>query len=162
MRSGGVARWMTAMVVWGSIMTCSVPRPALAEATFPNSLMSVSAGVVYETFVDEEDGSGLALGGEYERRLSQWWGVGVLAEFTSETRDFLLAVPVSLHFWRGARLIGAPAIELGEPKVGAVRTGLGYDWETADGHSIGFEFFVDFLEDDRRTFVLGLSAGKIF
>ena len=163
MRQAGTAGWLTTILVSAVIIssTVLVPPAYTEDAEIPHGIISVSAGAIHETFTDAESETGVSIGVEYEYRASRLWGVGALVELTTETRDVLVAVPVSLHFYGSFRVLAAPAVEFGEPKVAAFRLGLGYDWDLSPRHNIGLDSFVDFLEDGRRSFVLAFSFGSI-
>lgn len=72
----------------------------------PNEI-ALFAGITDEEHHDSE----FSLGIEYERRLSQHWGVGGLLEYTDELRNSILAVPVYWHPGGGWKLVAAPGIE---------------------------------------------------
>ena len=128
-----------------------------SEHEYERNLVAVYVGVTSE---DRRD-KGLALGIEYERRLTQSFGVGVLAEHTFGDLDFwVYAVPFAYHTGRWKFLI-APGVEDGD--LGAdflVRVGGDYAfeagrWEIAPGLDI------DFVDGD-QVFVVGVSIGRGF
>jgi hypothetical protein len=53
----------------------------------------------------------LTLGFEYERRLSQQWGVGAFLEYADGLRNSVFAVPVYWHPGGGWIVIAAPGVE---------------------------------------------------
>ncbi len=127
------------------------------EHEYHRNLVAVYVGVTSE---DRRD-NGLALGIEYERRLTQSFGVGVLAEHTFGDLDFwVYAVPFAYHTGRWKFLI-APGVEDGD--LGSdflVRVGGDYAfevgrWEFAPGLD------VDFVDGD-QVLVVGVSIGRGF
>ena len=117
--------------------------------------------------------TGFAFGADYERRLSELWGVGLLAELTvggDRPRDLVLGVPVSLHAVRGLRLVVAPGLEFkpggGEEEAESeedapeflLRLGASYEFEVGR-YSIAPEFDVDIVNFDEIILVYGLAFG---
>jgi hypothetical protein len=112
---------------------------------------------------EHETEGGFALGLDYEYRLARLLGAGVLVEVTAgELRDVVVIVPVSLHPWRGLRLVAAPGANV--PSEGdaefLMRLGVGY--RLPIGHfTLGPEFNADLI-DGTPTYVFGVSFGVGF
>jgi hypothetical protein len=79
------------------------------HADHPNEI-GFFAGVTDEKGHDAE----FSIGFEYERRLSQRWGIGGLSEYTDGLRNSILGVPVYWHPGGGWIFIGAPGVEYHE------------------------------------------------
>jgi len=110
-----------------------------------------------------EIGAGFALGADYEFRLHRLVGVGALVEVAAgDIRDVIVIAPVSLHLWRGFKLVAAPGVEV--PGHGGseflFRLGVAYLFPI-DIFSIGPEFNVDIV-DGHPTYVTGLAVGVGF
>jgi hypothetical protein len=105
--------------------------------------------------------NGLALGVEYERRLNESFGVGVLAEHTFGDLDiWVYAVPFAYHTGRWKFYI-APGIEDGDHgNESLVRLGGEYGYEVG-AWEISPQFDVDFIDGD-QVLVLGVTFGKGF
>lgn len=108
---------------------------------------------------EDETESGFALGVEYQYRLARLIGVGALVEVaTGELRDVLLIAPLSLHPWRGLRLVVAPGVEI--PDEGsaefALRFGAGYKFPIGERFTILPEFNADLI-DGTPTYVFGAT-----
>jgi hypothetical protein len=76
------------------------------HAYHPNEV-GFFTGVTNEKGHDAE----FSIGFEYERRLSQRWGIGGLFEYTDGLRNRIFAVPVYWHPGGGWKLIAAPGVE---------------------------------------------------
>ena len=121
----------------------------------PNSL-ALFVGVT-----DEGRHQALALGIEYERRLNESFGVGVLAEHTFGDLDFwVYAVPFAYHTGRWKFYI-APGVEDGDHgSESLVRVGGEYAFEVGEWE-ISPQLDVDLVDGD-EVFVLGVTFGKGF
>jgi hypothetical protein len=61
---------------------------------------------------DGRDYAAFTVGFDYERRLSQLWGVGLMADWSfGDRREYILAVPVFLHPGSNFRFHLAPGVE---------------------------------------------------
>jgi len=112
---------------------------------------------------EEETETGFGGGFEYEYRFSRWLGVGVLAEAVSgDLRDVLAIAPISLHPWRGLRLVAAPGAEISKENdaVFAFRLGVGYEFEFGR-FTVAPEYNADLVEGT-PTHVFGLAFGVGF
>ena len=129
------------------------------EAThdFHPNLLALFVGVTREG----SNENGLALGIEFERRLSESFGVGVIAEHTFGDLDFwVYAVPFAYHTGRWKFYI-APGVEDGDHgSESLVRLGGEYAFEVG-AWEISPQLDVDFVDGD-QVLVLGVAFGKGF
>lgn len=121
--------------------------------------LAVFLGAAIRDEHGHETESGFALGLEYQYRLHRLLGVGALAEGAlGEFRDVLLIAPISLHPWRGLRLVVAPGVEI--PNEGssefALRLGAGYKIPLGGSFILLPEFNADLI-DGTPTYVFGAS-----
>jgi hypothetical protein len=150
------------------IIVCALPTVAQAdehelesdhEAThdFHPNMLAFFVGVSDEG----RNETGLALGIEYERRLNESFGVGVLAERTFGDLDiWVFAVPFAYHTGRWKFYI-APGIEDGDHgNESLVRLGGEYAYEVG-AWEISPQIDVDFVNGDEVT-VLGVTFGRAF
>jgi len=127
---------------------------------------------------DEEDhGSEFTLGVDYERRLSQHWGIGGLIDWAGgDLRNTVFAVPVFWHPGGNWKLIGAPGIEYhngrgdvvtphkseGHDEVDEdetnflIRFGVAYDIHLGGSWGLAPALNID-LVDSERVWVYGLD-----
>jgi len=124
---------------------------------FHQNLLALFIGVTHEGRRD----NGLALGIEYERRLNESFGVGIVAEHTFGDLDFwVYAVPFAYHTGRWKFYI-APGVEEGDHgNESLVRLGGEYAYEVG-AWEISPQLDVDFVGGD-QTLVLGVTFGKGF
>jgi len=124
---------------------------------FHRNLLALFVGGTHEGRRD----NGLALGIEYERRLNESFGAGVLAEHTFGDLDFsVYAVPFAYRTGRW-KLFIAPGVEDGDHgSESLVRLGGEYAYEIGAGE-ISPQLDVDFSGGD-QTLVLGVTFGKGF
>jgi hypothetical protein len=110
---------------------------------------------------DEGREEAAALGIEYERRINDSFGVGVLAEYASGDLDFwVFAVPFGYHNgpWK---LYAAPGVEDGDAgSEFLVRVGAEYAFEIGE-FEIAPQFNLDFV-DGEEVWVAGLLIAKGF
>ena len=145
-------------------------RPAFAQAgehesasdheathDFHSNLLALFVGVTYEGSSE----NGFALGIEYERRLNESFGVGVLAEHTFGDLDsWVYAVPFAFHTGRWKFYV-APGVEDGDQgSESLVRLGAEYAYEVG-AWEISPQLDVD-LVDGEVVPVLGVTFGKGF
>jgi hypothetical protein len=123
---------------------------------FHPNLIALFVGVT-----DEGRHEALALGIEYERRLNESFGVGLVAEHTFGDLDFwVYAVPFAYHTGPWKFYI-APGVEDGDHgSESLVRVGGEYAFEVGDWE-ISPQLDVD-LVDGEEVFVLGVTFGKGF
>jgi len=137
--------------------------PAFAETEhgeheYHPNLIAVFAGVTSE---DRRE-NGFTLGIEYERRLTESFGIGALAERTFGDIDaWVYAVPFAYHAgpWK---FMAAPGLEDadGESSEFLVRVGVEYGFEVGNWE-IGPQVDVDFV-DSEEVFVVGITFGRGF
>jgi hypothetical protein len=131
--------------------------PESAHAEHHPNLLAGFVGVALE---DRRD-NGLAVGIEYERRISERFGVGGLAEYTFGDFDVTVyAVPFAFHLGRW-KLYGAPGIEDGQHGTEALlRIGAEYGFQVGSWE-ISPQVDLDFVDGD-QIFVTGVTFGKGF
>ncbi len=104
--------------------------------------------------------NGAALGFEYERRLSEKFGIGVVAEHTFGDADvWIAAIPFAFHagHWK---LYAAPGIEDGHHGTeGLLRLGAEYAFELSGGWEIAPQINVDWV-DKEDVWVFGVVFAK--
>ena len=121
----------------------------------PN-LLAVFVGATHEG-----SESGLALGFEYERRLSKSFGVGVLAEHTSGDLDFwVYAVPLAYHTGSWKFYLAPGVADGSHGSESLVRIGGEYAFEFG-AWEISPQLNADFV-DGNEPLVLGITIGKGF
>jgi hypothetical protein len=162
-------RKMDLVAVLALLLIVASAPPALAqsgehelesddEATqeFHRNFLGVFLGITDEGRLD-----GFSMGIEYERRLNESFGVGVLAERTFGDLDlWVYAVPFAYHAGRW-KLYVAPGVEDGEHgSESLVRLGGEYAFEFG-AWEISPQLNVDFVDGDQVA-VLGVSFGKGF
>lgn len=114
---------------------------------------------------DGRDSAAFTVGLDYERRLNQRWGVGVMGDWAfGDRRDYILAVPAFLHIGRALRFHLAPGVERfrdGAPKDGnsefLIRTGVAYNLYF-ESITLTPSLSVDFVHGE-QLYVLGASIG---
>ena len=128
-----------------------------AAHDFHPNLLALFVGVTHEG----RNENGLALGIEYERRLNESFGVGVLAEHSFGDLDFwVYAVPFAYHTGRWKFYI-APGVESGDHgSESLVRLGGEYAYEVG-AWEISPQLDMDFVDGD-QVLVLGVTFGKGF
>lgn len=128
-----------------------------------------------------ESDTGVSVGMEYERRISDKVGVGLMAEWGQKklSRTAMIVLPVSFHFWRGMRVLVGPGFEFADAESGsdgedageeheehdnewAVRLGLSYEFELGGGWTLAPEFYADLIGSDKMSLVFGASVGHSF
>jgi hypothetical protein len=110
---------------------------------------------------DEGRREAITLGIEYERRMNETFGIGLVVEHAFGDLDFwVYAVPFAYHTGRWKFFV-APGVEDGDHGSEAlVRIGGEYAFEFS-GWEISPQFDVDFV-DGEEVFVLGVAFGKGF
>ena len=115
------------------------------------------------THDDGEDGFSVGL--SYEYRLNQLFGIGGIVEYASGVlREWVLAVPLFLHPYKGWRFLVAPGVTIpdndGDDEF-VFRVGVAYEFEIGEKWAIIPEFNVDFV-DNSEVLVYGLNFGYKF
>jgi hypothetical protein len=112
-------------------------------------------------FAHEGRDDGLVIGVEYERRIDESLGLGLLVEHTyGDFNTWVFAVPLTLHVdeWK---FILAPGIEDRDGRSEKlVRIAVGYEFETSKVTVVP-AFAVDFV-DGETIYVLGVAFGWPF
>ncbi len=123
---------------------------------FHRNFLALFVGVT-----DEGRDEALALGIEYERRLNESFGVGVVAEHAFGDLDFwVYAVPFAYHTGRW-KLYIAPGVEdTDHGSESLIRLGVEYAYEVGSWE-ISPQLDVDFV-DGEQVLVLGVTFGKGF
>ena len=136
-------------LIW--ITTASTQEHDLEE-----NEIDVFVGLAHEGWDD-----GVAIGVEYERRIDESLGLGLLVEHTYGDFDtWVYAVPLTLHVeeWK---FVLAPGIEDRNGRSeNLVRVAVGYEFETSKVNMT--PTFNDDFVDDETVFVLGISFGWPF
>jgi hypothetical protein len=134
------------------------PHPAGHES-FHRHHAGVFLGGV-SRFEDGHEESGLALGVEYEYRLSPQWGVGGLIEGVTvgHGRDLALVAPVTWHPWRGLKLSLGAGVEYHDGNGEFLgRVAAGYDFHFGRW-TVAPEISGDFTHE-AQTIVYGIAVG---
>jgi hypothetical protein len=108
---------------------------------------------------------GIALGGEYEFKFRQNWGVGGVIEVlgADTLRDVVVAVPISFHPGAGWRLFAGPGFEFTETNDKALfRVGAGYSFHLHGHWTIVPEINGDFVQGGAQTWLGGVAFGYGF
>ena len=102
------------------------------------------------------------IGLDYERRLGQVLGVGLLADLVVDAnRELLIGVPLFFHVGKHAKLQLAPGwhkVKENQETGLVVRTGFIWDFEVGK-NTISPSLFYDISEHE-HIFVFGISLGK--
>jgi hypothetical protein len=102
---------------------------------------------------------------DYEYRLHELFGIGVLAEYAAgDFENWVFGVPLILHPYKGWTLKLVPGVEYEEETDTSeflVRTGIAYVFEISDRWTLAPEFSVDFV-DEKTQLVYGVSIGLGF
>jgi len=104
------------------------------------------------------------LGVDYERRLSQLWGVGGMIDWVVEGRREWLIGPIGfVHPYKGLKFFAAPCyqhIREGAKDEFVFRLGAAWDFEVGK-YSIAPNVIYDFA-DEHDFLVLGVTIGRGF
>lgn len=109
----------------------------------------------------EDNGS---FGLEYERRLSDLFGIGLLWESSPSLRERVLALPaLFLHPVGGLGVLLAPGVEHEEGEdLFLFRVGLSWDFELGGGFTLAPGVNYDFVEGPNDAFVYGFVVSYGF
>lgn len=109
----------------------------------------------------EDDGS---FGLEYERRLSDLFGIGLIWESTPSARERVLAVPaLFLHPVGDLGVVLAPGVEHEEGEdLFLFRVGLSWDFELGGRFTVAPGVNYDFVEGPNDAFVYGVVVSYGF
>jgi len=150
------ARAMLALTLGSLLATANIQAKEQSddEDFEPNSI-ELFVGATFDGG-DAEASLGLA----YERRLSQDFGLGLMAEYT-KGREWVLAVPLSWHIAESWKAVVAAGVEM-SPDDDEFLARLGASYEFGFGSwSLAPELNVDFAGGEVKT-VLGVSFGWEF
>jgi len=152
------------------VQLMAISRPALAadvgqaehkEAhhSYRGNMIELFLGSTYE---DGKHGAehGFSVGVAYERRLSEFLGLGGFYEYAAGDFDkWSIGVPLFIHPHEGWRFALAPGLEhrRGDDEF-LFRTGVAYEFELSERWVVIPECNVDFV-DGEEAFVFGLSFG---
>ncbi len=114
------------------------------------------------TRVNGENETGFTLGLDYEYRLNQLLGLGVVVERAKGSVDATTVLAVAdIHLWKGLALQVGPGFErVGGTTFFAGRLGLLYELELPSGFTISPQFHFD--RSEKNSTVVGLAIGKAF
>jgi len=150
-------------------LLCFAPVVARAADTghgdLPRHHVGLFVGAGVETKRTGEDESAFAIGGVYEYRFHEKWGIGAAVEgLGSDTiRDLVIAVPVSFHPSGGWRLFAGPGYEFTEKHNNPLlRVGVGYAFHLREHWSISPEIVGDFISGGAQTWLVGVALGYGF
>jgi hypothetical protein len=144
------------MTAWGA---------GSGKGDLPRHHVALFVGAGVETKRDSENESAYAIGGAYEYRFHQKWGIGAAVEgLGSDTiRDAVIAMPISFHPSGGWRLFAGPGFEFTEHEdKPLVRVGAGYTFHLRDHWSISPEIVGDFISGGAQTWLMGVAIGYGF
>lgn len=136
-----------------------------SQGGLPHHHVALFLGAGVETKRDGEDESAFAIGGEYEYRFHEKWGVGAVVEGLGKDtiRDVLFVAPVSFHPSGGWRLFGGPGFEFTEKKdKPLLRVGVGYEFHLREHWTISPEIVGDFISGGAQTWLAGVAIGYEF
>ena len=150
-------RWILSLSL---VMAFLVVAPASAADLHHH--LAFFAGLGVESKEGRKDEPGFAIGGEYELRFHEHWGVGGVFEALGQdtVRNILIVVPVSFHPGGHWRLIAGPGVEFTPKKDKfAFRLGVSYEIPLGGHWSLAPEFLVDLIEGGANTWIAGLAFG---
>lgn len=129
------------------------------EAEGPHHLSLVVAG----THVPDADETAFSLGIDYEYRVSEALGLGLVAEHAFGPLDSttLLAV-ADIHLWKGWALQIGPGVEFAEDEEFFLgRLGTLYEFEIGDSFTLAPQVHYD-LSEGEDAIVFGVGVGRAF
>lgn len=123
--------------------------------------LSVIAGA---TILDVDDSEhAFTLGLDYEYRVSERIGLGVVAEraFGPVDSTTLLAT-ADIHLWQGLAIQTGPGVEFVDDDTAfVVRLGALYEFELGDGFTLSPQAHYDFSTAENAV-VVGVAVGRAF
>ncbi len=131
----------------------------------PRHHVALFLGAGVETKRDGENESAFAIGGEYEYRFHEKWGIGAAVEGLGRDtiRDGVLVVPISFHPSGGWRLFAGPGYEFTEKHdKPLLRVGAGYEFHLQGHWTISPEIVGDFISGGAQTWLAGVAIGYGF
>jgi len=162
------AIWKVALVVAVQLMAVSHLALAAdagqeeheeARHSYHRNMIELFLGDTYENG-DHGAEHGFSVGIAYERRLSEFLGLGGFYKYAAGDFDkWSIGVPLFIHPYEGWRFALAPGLEHREGDDEFLfRTGVAYEFELSERWVMVPEFNVDFV-DGEEAFVFGLSFG---
>ena len=153
---------LAALLCYGPISTWAAD---LVQGGHSRHHVALFLGAGVETKRSGENESAFAIGGEYEYRFREKWGIGAAVEGLGRDtiRDGVFVVPISFHPSGGWRLFAGPGVEFTEHEdKPLVRVGAGYTFHL-DGHwSISPEIVGDLISGGAQTWLVGVAIGYGF
>ena len=112
------------------------------------------------THSEGEDGA--TFGMDYEYRIMDWLGAGILYDYAGEQLDsHIVALPIFLHPFGNVKLLVAPGIEhKHHHDENLLRLGVIYDWHI-NSYSVSPVVEADFVHG-KASYVYGISVGRGF
>ena len=144
-------------------MLFSIQHSMASEESHSHHL-AIFAGPGTEEKKDHDEDT-YAVGLEYEYRINEKIGVGVVYETLGKDtiRNEAVVFPFSVYPGKGWRLFAGPGYEWHDNKEKwLVRAGAGYGFHLGGQWSIAPEAYVDFIENGDRTWIAGLAIGFHF
>jgi len=130
------------------------------ESGEPANHLALFLGVTHA----EEDDAAPTIGLDYERRVSERLGVGIVFRdhASGDIDSTLYAVSFSIHTASPLSFVIAPGIEREDgDNSGVLRVGAEYEFEIGSGWSLAPALYFDITEDDTKE-VLGVATGISF
>ncbi len=157
---GGWALWPTAVVAMLALLVVMVAS-STANAEEEHRHKNHASAFLGAT-LQEDGGAAFSVGVEYERRLTDIFGVGGFVEYAAPQTDaFLIGLVGAVHVWRGLKFTGGAGYERRHDSNHAlVRVGAMYDFEIGT-FTVSPTVDVDAVREE-RSLVIGLNLGKHF
>ena len=151
--------WQKLLLTRSALLLCSVCCSVTAYTADEEQLGHEANEIaVFIGLTHARRDNDAALGLEYERRIDESLGIGVLAERTWGDFDFwVFAIPLTLHVDRWKIILAPGFEESGGHTERLVRVAVGYEFETSKA-KVTPSLSVDFV-DDEAVFVLGVAFG---
>lgn len=151
--------------IFTALLLICTTTPAIAESADGNGEYEIphhTAGLFVGDTTETRRSQGLTLGLEYEYRMTERFGVGVIAEHVGGDFDTNIAVlPVAIHQgpWK---VYAGPGMERSdeEGSVFLLRVGLEYGFHVGD-YEISPQLDVDFI-DDEHLLIFGVVIARPF
>ena len=139
--------------------TLLLTSTAASEPTHRHHVALFAGG----TYHSKKSENGGAVGLEYEYRFHENLGVGAVLEGNIGIKDdpIVLAVPFTLHPYRGLRLLAGPGFEFKRAEEFLFRFGIGWDFHVGE-HLVLTPLFTGDLVDGNANYNYGLALGWAF
>ena len=127
--------------------------------THPHHLSLLSAG----TYVDGEDETAITFGIDYEYRVSELIGLGVVAERALGELDATTVLAVAdIHLWKGLAIQVGPGVEFAEGEEFLIgRLGALYEFEIGNKFTVSPQAHYD-ASEGKDAIVFGIAVGRAF